>query len=353
MKKNVNILMILLVILVTNLLSSCDIRVEALEIQSPFTYDDQYFENLMAYKESDHQICFVWFSDYQKSTSLANRFAGLPDSIDIISLWGGVPNVETNPLAFKEMREYKKLKGVKYVCPFIVRIEDAVAYKDEPFHQLFKKSYEPLEEGESAEDKLAMRYQAIEMYADYLLDFMLKSETDGLDLDYEPEGDRLSGANFAHFVKYIGQFIGPQSANPDKLLIVDFYSNTPPADTEPYVNYFVRQAYTQGFTAHSASRLQNYYDVMSWCPTEKFIVTENIGDHWRTGGSPFTEVDGNTLATDGEALFSLEGMARWNPLQGKKGGFGAFYVQRDYNSSANMPYKFLRRAIQAQNPAIR
>lgn len=334
-------------------MESCDTTVDALEIQKPYTYDDQYYQNLRAYKESDHQICFVWFSDYKKTTSLANRFAGLPDSIDIISLWGGIPTLELNPLAYEEMMEYKKLKGVKYVCPVIVRIEDAVAYKDEEFHILFKKSYEPLQPGETVEQKLEQRYKALEMYADYLLDIMWESDTDGLDLDYEPEGDRLSGENFSYFVQYIGGIIGPKSKNPDKLLIIDFYSNTPPSDTEPYTNYFVRQAYTQGFTAHSAARLQTYYNVLSWCPTEKFIVTENIGDHWRTGGSPFTEVDGNTLAKDGEPLFSLEGMARWNPVQGKKGGFGAFYVQRDYNSSSSMPYKYLRRAIQAQNPAVK
>jgi hypothetical protein len=81
------------------------------------------------------------------------------------------------------------------------------------------------------------------------------------------------------------------------------------------------------------------------------VVTENIGDYWRTGGSPFTEADGNTLTPEGDRLYSLEGMARWNPTEGKKGGFGAFYVQRDYNS--NPPYKYLRRAIQAQNPAVK
>ena len=46
-----------------------------------------------------------------------------------------------------------------------------------------------------------------------------------------------------------------------------------------------------------------------------------------------------------------EGMARWNPTQGKKGGFGAFYGHRDYNS--NPPYKWFRLGIQIQNPAVK
>jgi hypothetical protein len=326
---------------------------EPKEIQKPYTYDEVYYENLRAFKQSVHPITFVWFSDYNKSLSLANRFLGLPDSVDIISLWGGIPSQEVNPLAYEEMRFVQRVKGMKLVCPTIIRIEDAVAYKDEEFYALFKESYDA--STGTAEERLEKRHRALEMYADYLLEPVWNNDIDGLDLDYEPNNgsytDRLSGDNMTYFVEYIGSKIGPQSDHPEKLLIIDFFTTYPPAATEPYTNYFVRQAYTQGFTEHNATRLQSYYaSAAAWCPTWKFIVTENIGDHWRTGGSPFTEADGNTLASDGERLYSLEGMARWNPTQGRKGGFGAFFCQRDYNSDP--PYKYLRRGIQAQNPAV-
>ncbi|MGV8094736.1 MAG: glycoside hydrolase family 18 [Mangrovibacterium sp.] len=339
-----------LLLFAASLISGCDTDTEAEDILLLYTYDEQYFKDLRAYKESDHSIAYVWFADYNKSTSLANRFAGLPDSVDICSLWGGIPSPDVNPLAYEEMRFVQNVKGMKLVIPTIVRIEDEVHYGEEEFYRLFQESY-VVQEGETEEQRLEKRHQAIEMYADHLLKEIWDHDLDGLDLDYEPEGDRLSGANFTYFVQYLGGIIGPQSENPDKLLIVDFYSNYPNAETESYVNYFVRQAYTQGFTEHSAARLQSYYNGLNWCPPHKFVVTENIGDHWRTGGSPFTEADGNTLTPEGERLYSLEGMARWNPTQGKKGGFGAFYVQRDYNSTP--PYKYLRRAIQAQNPAVK
>jgi hypothetical protein len=344
-KKLINML-----ILATLLFSytGCDKNPEANEIQKPYTYDDVYFENLRTFKQSPHPITFVWFADYNKSLSLANRFMGLPDSVDICSLWGGIPSYEVNPLAYEEMRYVQKVKGMRLVCPTIIRIEDAVGYKNEEFYLLFKESYDT--SIGTAEERVEKRHKALEMYADFLLKPIWDNDLDGLDLDYEPEGDRLSGDNLIYFVQYLGGIIGPQSDHPEKLLIIDFYANYPSAATEPYVNYFVRQAYTQNFTEHSATRLQSYYAAASWCPTWKFIVTENIGDHWRTGGSPFTEADGNTLAPDGEPLYSLEGMARWNPTQGKKGGFGAFYCQRDYNSDP--PYKYLRRGIQAQNPAV-
>ena len=38
---------------------SCDTDVEALEIQKLKTYDEQYFENLRAFKKSDHEISYA------------------------------------------------------------------------------------------------------------------------------------------------------------------------------------------------------------------------------------------------------------------------------------------------------
>ncbi|MDR2362681.1 MAG: glycoside hydrolase family 18 [Prevotellaceae bacterium] len=348
-KKVKTTLMCILTIGAMVFMPACDVEPEPQEIQKPYTYDEAYYENLRLYKQSVHPIAFVWFSDYNRATSLANRFFGLPDSVDIVSLWGGIPSPENNTVAYEEMRFVQKVKGMKLVVPTIIRIEDAVAYKDEEFHKLFKESYDT--SMGTDEERQEKRNRALEMYADYLLEPIWENDLDGVDLDYEPEGDRLSGTNMSYFVEYLGSKIGPMSDHPEKLLIIDFYGNYPPASTGPYANYFVRQAYTQGFTEHNATRLQTYYNsAASFCPTWKFIVTENIGDHWRTGGSPFTEADGNTLASDGERLYSLEGMARWNPTQGRKGGFGAFFCQRDYSS--NPPYKYLRRGIQAQNPAV-
>ncbi|WP_405372082.1 glycoside hydrolase family 18 [Phocaeicola sp.] len=300
--------------------------VENLEIQKPYTYSDQYYADLRAYKASDHQISFMWFSDYTASHSLGIRFMGLPDSLDICSLWGGIPKPDTNPLVYEEMRFCQKVKGMKMTMVTFPSIGGNPWLEEYPEEEW------------------------IQVYGDSLLSTVYLNDLDGMDLDYEIHGDWMHGDNFVKLIKYLGQYIGPKGKDPSKLLIVDFYADYPSGEIEPYINYFVRQAYTQGFSEHNASRLQNYYDYIS-CPPEKFIVTENIGDHWQNGGSPFTEADGNQYKENGERLYSLEGMARWNPYQGKKGGFGAFYGQRDYNSTP--PYKHFRNAIQAQNPAVR
>lgn len=45
--------------------------------------------------------------------------------------------------------------------------------------------------------------------------------------------------------------------------------------------------------------------------------------------------------------------AAFEPASGRKGGFGAFYIDYNYQSTSGIPYKEFREAIQIQNPAIK
>lgn len=317
------------------MLVSCK-KIDPISIQNQKTYIDEYYQNLRAYKKTDHEICYGWYSDYAQTFSYGTHFLGLPDSIDIVSLWGGIPSLKQNdslasynPTAYNEMRYVRETKGIKMLAVKIVRMQE--------------QKWTTLDSAGIIE------------YGKYLMRMVTENDLDGFDLDYEPNNgsyvDYLSGSKLTILVKYMGQFLGPKSSNPDKLLVIDFYNDIPPQETEPYVNYYVNQAYTQGTTTNSAANLQSRYNRNTWIPTKKFIVTENIGDWWQNGGSPFTEANGNTTSpVDGNRMYSLEGMARWNPVQGPKGGWGAFYFVRDYNSDP--PYKYMRRGIQAANPAV-
>lgn len=323
---------LLLLALTVGALFSCNTEIDNLDIQEPYTYSEKYYKNLRDYKASDHSISFMWFADYSSTQSMGTHFLGLPDSLDICSLWGGIPSdidgksgTFYSPKVYNEMRFVQKIKGVKMTTvlfPIINQRKDIMALPEE---------------------------ERVKFFGDEILKAMYDNDLDGIDLDYEIHGDWMY-SHFTELVEYLGKYIGPKGKDSQKMLIIDFYGDYPPATVEPYVNYLVRQAYTQGFSEHNAGRLQNYYNMIKWASPEKFIVTENMGDYYFTGGSPFTEANGNQYAEDGERLYSLEGMARWNPIQGRKGGFGAFYGQRDYNN--NPPYKYFRRGIQAQNPAI-
>ncbi|WP_321518612.1 glycoside hydrolase family 18 [uncultured Bacteroides sp.] len=342
----IKLLSLLIFISSAFIITSCDTDTEALEIQKLKTYDKQYYENLRAYKKTDHCLSFGWYAayaplegvkGYKDPASWGERIAGLPDSLDICSLWMGIPSNDSTstsyaPVAYADMIFVQKTKGTRFVAPSIVRMNKTITLKDGTKYDLTQHHDD----------------EGINIYGQYLVDQVIASDIDGVDLDYEPEGDWMQGDNFTKLVTYIGQFFGPKGKYPEKLLCVDFYGQYPPQETNPFVNYYIRQSYGSG----SASTLQGQYNSISWASPSKFIVTETFGDYYENGGVAFTEVDGNTLTTNGSQMYSLEGMSRWNPTQGKKGGFGAFYFDRDYFSKTGIPYYNMRRCIQIANPAI-
>lgn len=318
-------------LLIACMFASCDTDVENATVVGPTTYGPQYYKNLRDYKKSDHAIAWGWFADYTQSTSLATRFLGLPDSLDICSLWGGIPSddsthVDTHylPEVYREMKYVQEVKGTKLVVPTIIRIRTRPEFYD----SIWVKQSDP---------QAAMR-----AYAQDLLRPIFENGLDGIDMDYEPEGDPLSGGNLDYFVEYVGQFVGPMASpdstftypdgytikgNPEMLLCIDYYRSTPGPNTNKYTNWYVNQTYGGG-----PGRVP-----FSGCPTEKVVYTENVGDNWKT-------------AECGQLL----NYARYQPSTGRKGGFGAFFMHRDYINTGYgcSNYANMRHGIQIQNPAI-
>ena len=333
MKLKLKIAGLFFVALLAGTMASCT-DIENEEIQKPYTYSEQYYENLRAYKASEHQISFMWFADYSSSHSMGIRFLGLPDSLDICSLWGGIPsdiegkpNTFYNPQVYEEMRFIQKVKGTKLTYVTFPGVSGLDWVMSKP----------------TAEER-------IQVYGDSLLNIVYNNDLDGMDLDYEIHGDWMHGANFVNLIKYLGQYIGPKGKDPSKMLIVDGWPIEIDASVYEYMTYFIAQAYSSYGSTDLQNRFNEVWHNGKGLTPDRYIVTENMGDYYSTRGTPFTEADGNITSAMGGRLYSLEGMARWNPTQGKKGGFGAFYGHRDYNS--NPPYKYIRHGIQAQNPAI-
>lgn len=318
-------------LLIACMFASCDNDVENATVVAPTTYGPQYYKNLRDYKKSDHSIAWGWFADYTQSTSLATRFLGLPDSLDICSLWGGIPSddsthVDTHylPEVYREMKYVQEVKGTKLVVPTIIRIRTRPEFYD----SIWVKQSDP---------QAAMR-----AYAQDLLRPIFENGLDGIDMDYEPEGDPLSGGNLDYFVEYVGQFVGPMASpdntftypdgftikgNPNMLLCIDYYGSAPGSNTNKYTNWYVNQTY-----GGSPGRVP-----FSGCPTEKVVYTENVGDNWKA-------------AECGQLL----NYARYQPGTGRKGGFGAFFMHRDYINTGYgcSNYANMRHGIQIQNPAI-
>lgn len=318
-------------LLIACMFASCDNDVENATVVAPTTYGPQYYKNLRDYKKSDHSIAWGWFADYTQSTSLATRFLGLPDSLDICSLWGGIPSddsthVDTHylPEVYREMKYVQEVKGTKLVVPTIIRIRTRPEFYD----SIWVKQNDP---------QAAMR-----AYAQDLLRPIFENGLDGIDMDYEPEGDPLSGSNLDYFVEYVGQFVGPMASpdstftypdgftikgNPEMLLCIDYYGSAPSSNTNQYTNWYVNQTYGGSPGGQP----------FGGCPAEKMVYTENVGDNWK-------KPECGKLLT----------YARYQPATGRKGGFGAFFMHRDYINTGYgcSNYANMRRGIQIQNPAI-
>lgn len=332
-----------LIVFASSLFVACKKQNEPgqVSIQNPYPKPEEYLANLRAYKKTKHQLCFGWYAAYanaegvnappKESASYGEHFLGLPDSMDIVSLWGGIPKESDSiNINYKEMRYVQQVKGTRMVCPVIVSVEN----------HGFEKSDQGLRD-----------------YAKWLTDQVFDNDIDGLDLDWEPAGGAYlaTQANFAKLVEYCSERVGPKSGT-GKLLIIDYFNHTLPNTLEPFVDYVINQAYGGQIGSGgqvTATTYQNRYNaVRSWCPPEKFMLTENFGASWQTGGYPYTEANGSTISPiDGTRMYSLEGMARWHPNEGKKAGWGAFYFQWEYQ--LNPPYKWMRRCIQIANPARR
>lgn len=93
MKKNY-LLYFLLLALSTPIWVSCNDWTES-EAKDYFEGpSEEYYAALRAYKKSDHPKAFGWFGNWTgEGASLVNSMAGIPDSVDVVSIWGNWSNI--------------------------------------------------------------------------------------------------------------------------------------------------------------------------------------------------------------------------------------------------------------------
>ncbi|GHE48672.1 endoglycosidase [Sphingobacterium griseoflavum] len=295
----------------------------------PIIGSDAYYEALRAYKKSDHAICFGWWGASGAAgigPDMAPRYLGLPDSMDIVSLWGGMPKDEAN---WEELRYCQRVKGTRFVSVMFGSGVDRLRQRNFPGMEVL---------------------QSIDSVAKSIADTVSKYGLDGFDLDYEPGegGERATIFGNSHAVdgrnpnvlrlfQQLGKYLGPQSGT-GRLLIIDGY-NEP--GVSGYVDYLVQQAYGTRNFASLQSRFLRFG--LGELPPEKFVVTENMQQFGPSGAQ---------FMLNGENIGSVLGMAYWNPTQGRKGGFGGYIIEADAKSRPPQSYYYLRRGIQIQNPAV-
>lgn len=281
---------------------------------------EEYWENLRAYKKSDHQLAFGWYGywDGGIGTTTRGSLASTPDSMDIISIVSKY-RFPLDEKRIADMRYVQEVKGTKVV--FMQGMQNI----------LFD---------------LPNDTSGIVPFANALCDTVDKYGYDGLDLDYEPN---YGGSGFfdnknyvLRFVQELSKRLGPKSGT-DKLLILDGEVAFILPEVVQYFNYGISQAYRSTNNASLDSRWARTAP-LGWKP-EQYLICEEFQQYGTTGGVNFT-------LPSGEVVPSLIGMALWHPEDGKrKGGCGTFMMQFDYNNTPD--YKYMRQAIQIMNPAVK
>lgn len=293
------------------------------------TKTDQYYANLRAYKKSNHAISFGWYSKWFCTGPIgASYLMGLPDSLDIVSMWGG--STASTEAHVKDRDDVRRIKGTRLVnCVMLTGIDEK------------EWNWSNEDNGESA----------IRAYARALVKDVEDKCVDGLDLDYEPNyGARGNIVSYLSRVFYLidelSKYLGPLSGT-GRLLIVDGEPQSMPKETGKMFDYFVVQAYN----CHSDSDLDrrlsrtvnNYNGILT--PEEvtmKYVVTENFG----------SDIPKNYTDREGKRYeWTLQGMVNWKPKTGvRMGGFGTFIMQCAYLCTP-IPWQLYRDGIQTLNPA--
>ena len=294
---------------------------EAVDLQKPFVKSDEYYANLRAYKASDHQVYFGWFGNWDP-TIAGRRLSTVPDSVDIITLWGD----------YKVMTPEKRA-DVEYVQKvFGTKVVYTVLLINLP------EKYQSMEE--EAGIKAYAQDEVARIYNDGL---------DGIDIDWEigitgypfyfEVGNRME-----IFTREVAKSLGPKSSDPSKMLILDCLVTRIPAGMHELFDYAV----TQNYQISSWSSLQNSFQSSNnfGYPPEKCIFTDTFERGWTTGGNTFTQRDNSRVP-------AVLGMAAFQPRIGsvsyRKGGAGTYHMEYDYGNTPD--YSYTRQMIQIMNPA--
>lgn len=282
---------------------------------------EEYYEKLRAYKKSDHQVAFGWFGfwDGGNSTTARGSLRSIPDSMDIVSIWGDKFHLTQKHI--DDMRYVQEKYGTRVTFTLF----------SHNMSNLFKNGICPFPN----------EAEYIPQAAKALADTIFKYGYDGIDFDHECSAGDLfyDKDNMTTLLREMRKNLGPE-----KLIMVDGHIGYITEEGWKYANYAISQAYA---TSRPSSLQSRYNSVKKYIGPERLIVAENFESYWNTGGVTYTDEEGNKMP-------SLLGMAHWQPeevteLGQHKGGVGAFHIEYEYVH--NPEYKYLRQAIQIMNPA--
>lgn len=312
---------------------------------------EAYYQALREWKKSDHQITFGWFGNWVgEGTSQEHSLRGLPDSVDIVSIWGNCFNLTDARKA--DMKYAQTVRGLKVMMCWIVdSYGTQLTPSDVDDRAAFWGEDNPDPNGHI--DSIR-----IDNYAKAICDTIRKYNYDGFDWDYEPHyghSGNISGDHWAEriFAHALARELGPLSGT-DKVLAMDGEPQSIDPSIGECFNYFIVQAYACTSYSNLDSRINstiaNFEGYLEPAEVAKrYVITENFESYAANGGVSHT-------TRDGARVYSLEGMARYLPIYNgqtlQKGGVGTYHMEYEYKiAGRDETYPYLRRAIQIMNPS--
>lgn len=353
-----------LLAIVASLFFSCENDPEKLEIVKPYPKSDQYYANLREYKASEHEIIFGWFGFWSGTgASASNYMKSLPDSVDMVGLWGGWHSITEAQRV--DMVDSQQKRGLKVIATSLfdgfdmgVAPDGATAITEAEMLKYW--GWEGPYRSYGNENLTENNIKAIQNFAHIFCQHIIKLGYDGLDIDNEPNigtGIKPYGISgfpgrYDKFMEVVVTYFGRTSGSGLILAIDGELSAAMPRKYGKNFDYFIAQAYGCSGDSNLDGRLKstcNYFnDVPAAEIARRFIVTENFENiTYRTNGGA------NYSTRDGKSMKSVAGVAQWKPIiDGQpvmKGGCGTYHMEYEYRNP--VVYKYLIEAIQIQNPA--
>ena len=289
------------------LLFSCETDPEKLEIVKPYPKSDQYYADLRDYKNSDHEIVFGWFGNWSATgASASNYMKSLPDSIDMVGLWGGWQTI--TEAQRKDMEDSQHKRGLKVIATSLfdgfemgVAPDGATAATEEEMlaYWGWEGPYRSYGNDNLTEGNIA----AIQRFAHAFCQRIIDNGYDGLDIDNEPNigtGKKPYGISgfpnrYKVFMDVVVTYFGRTSGT-GRILAIDGELNANmPREFGKCFDYFISQAYGCSGDSNLDGRLQSCANYFSEVPfkdvARKFREYHLPHQRWRQLQNPRRRVD--------------------------------------------------------------
>ena len=310
----------------------------------------EHYAKLRAWKQTPHVRGFGWFGGWTaKGTDPQKYLRMLPDSVDIVSLWG--THGDLTEAQKTDLKFFQEVKGGKVLLCWIV--------------QNLGDQLTP--QGKSATDYWVTEkgggdfLEGVKAYANAICDTIEKYDLDGFDLDYEP-GYGHSGnmatttawisetgnVNMYTFIKTLYDRLNPKG----RIVVMDGEPYYMDRATSKMVSYYIYQAYDEATTARALQKLENGgtfgYDEEDYLDNweGKSFLTLEFQKYSKTGGYPtYTSSRADIQKLDvGRQIMDYARMILPN---GKRiAGIGTYHMELDTEGGS---YRFLRQALNAGN----